>query len=119
MQDLLSVYRFQEFNEEDFVKKGDFKQMKGTHKDKDSVLQKTMNIRHALAYKSDEIQEQLRRAQDERERKEAEEAAKRLEEEKKEKEKIDKFTDLKHLAQKWKIWDTDKLKVNEIVKTLL
>lgn len=96
------------------MKKGDFKQMKGAHRDKESAMQKTMNIRHALAYKSDEIQEILRRAQDERDRKEAEEAAKRLEEEKQEKEKIDKFIDLKHLAKKWNIWEPEKLKVRDM-----
>lgn len=93
------------------MNKGDFQKIKGVHRNKSGVLNKTTNIRHVLAYKSDEIQDKIRKVEEERDRREAEEAAIRAEEIRKEQEKVDKLTDVRTLQKKWKIWDEDKLKV--------
>lgn len=95
------------------MKRGDMGKIKGTHRDLETVTSKTTNIRQMLGYKSDENQDRIRKAHEERERLEAEEAAKQADEERKEKAKIDKYSDLKNLQQKWRIFDKTKLKVSQ------
>ncbi len=67
-----------------------------------------------MGYKSGENQGKLHAAYEERDKKIAEVAAKKADEEKKEREKIEFYSDLKGLQQRWKIFDQDKLKVRAL-----
>lgn len=64
-----------------------------------------------MGYRSEENQDKIQAVHAEHERKQAELAALKADEEREDQKKISKYSDINHLKQKWKIYDTQKLKV--------